>query len=198
MCMNSSPSQLPSAVSPLLSPSHGKGGTKRAGSWERIYFTLWVSLLQACPLGHREVAPWSLMPHSNPTPDWFSGVCQKNPMRLSGFPICSGPRVNSASALVVFRAGTDVCTNPCTRSCRAGFVATCAIHKVCMFHRAWFPEHFGLSPTRFKNFRRNMLSRVCAATRSLPTAVRFGTGVLLLLRDRIRSIILLIFFSARI
>lgn len=69
--------------------------------------------------------------------------------------------VCSASALVVFRMGTDCSSNLFTQSCRAGFVATCAIHKVCIFHGTWFPEHFGLSTVSFQEFQpRNAVHRL--------------------------------------
>lgn len=67
----------------------------------------------------------------------------------------------SASALVVFSVGTDFCANLFTQSGRAGFVATCAIHNVCIFHGTWFPERFGLSTTSFQEFQpRNAVHRL--------------------------------------
>lgn len=68
-------------------------------------------------------------------------------MELSEF---LGPMVCSASALVVSCVGTDFWANLFTLSCRAGSVATCAIHKVCIFHRTGFPEHLGLSTANFQ------------------------------------------------
>lgn len=69
--------------------------------------------------------------------------------------------VHSASAPVVLHVGTDVCTDLFTQSRRAGFVATCVIHKVCIFHRTWFPEHFGLSTPSFQDFQpRNAVHRL--------------------------------------
>lgn len=93
--------------------------------------------------------------------------------------------VRSTSALVVFSVGTDFCANLFTQSCRAGFVATCVIHKVCIFHRTWFPERFGLSTTSFQEFQsRNAIHRLLSYVHP-PHAVKFGMGVLLLLWDQI-------------
>lgn len=72
-----------------------------------------------------------------------------------------GPKICSVSALVVFSAGTDLCANLFTQSCRTGFEATCVIHKVCIFHGTSFPEHFGLSTTSFQEFQlRNAVHRL--------------------------------------
>ena len=139
-----------------------KGGTKGASSWEKIHFTLWVLLLQAHPLRQREVAPLSIMINSSSDPHLcFPEFAKKIPWSWVGFLFSQGPMVRPASAPVVLRVGTDVCTDLFTQSCRAGFVATCVIHKVCIFHRTWFPEHFGLSTPSFQDFQpRNAIHRL--------------------------------------
>lgn len=115
----------------------GKEGAKRLSSWRRIHFDPWVLLLQACPFMQREGA-LSLSYLILAQVSVFSRVFQENPTRLSEFPVLT----RTCGMLCIrpggFSVGTDFCANLFIQSCGAGFGATCAIHKVCIFHRTGF------------------------------------------------------------
>lgn len=87
---------------------------------------------------------------------------------------------------MVFSAGTEFYADRFSRCCRAASVATCAIHKARLhFHRTRFPGLFGLNTVSSPELPRERLSTDRSALHILRAPAKFGTGLLLLLRDQI-------------